>query len=86
MQIGCPSCNETGCDECNNEGWILIKECPQGMVGREVMNFIELADFAKNGAFPVTGGTLEQSQSFLLACRFLWNEDSQAESQQWDKK
>tara|TARA_R100000152_G_C6781949_1_gene217713 strand:- start:3322 stop:3471 length:150 start_codon:yes stop_codon:yes gene_type:complete len=47
--------------------------------------FIELADYAKNGAFPIMGGVLEQSQSFLSACQFLWSEDSKAESQKWGK-
>ena len=50
------------------------------------MSFIELADYAKNGLFPVSGGALEQSQSFLAACRFLWSEDNRAEMQQMDKK
>lgn len=50
------------------------------------MNFIELADFAKDGAFPVAGGTLDQSQSFLVACRYLFNEDAKAESQKYKEK
>ena len=86
MQIACPTCDEAGCEECENEGWIKITECPRNLVGRETMDFIELADFAKKGSFPVTGGTLEQSQSFLIACRILWAEDSQAEQQQWSKQ
>jgi len=50
------------------------------------MSFIELADFAKKGSFPIVGGTLDQSQSFLAASRFFWSEEANAESQQWDKK
>ena len=86
MQIACPSCDEKGCDECDYEGWLKITNCPQQEVSRDVMDFLELADFAKQGAFPIEGGTLKQSQSFLSACRFLWSEDAQAEAQQWSDK
>jgi len=48
------------------------------------MDFIQLADFAKQGMLPVPGGTLSQTQSFLTACRFLWSEENQAESQKWE--
>jgi len=49
------------------------------------MEFIELADFAKEGSFPVAGGTLDQAQSFLIACRYLFSEDSRAENQKYGK-
>lgn len=86
LQIACPTCDEHGCSECDEEGWIRITQCPKTIVDREIMSFIELADYAKNGLFPVSGGALEQSQSFLAACRFLWSEDNRAEMQQMDKK
>lgn len=86
MQIACPTCDGIGCDVCGVEGWVKITECPRKIVDRDTMNFIELADFAKDGAFPVAGGTLDQSQSFLVACRYLFNEDAKAESQKYKEK
>jgi len=85
MQIACPTCDEAGCQECDGEGWVQITECPRSMVCRETMEFIELADFAKEGSFPVAGGTLDQAQSFLIACRYLFSEDSRAENQKYGK-
>jgi hypothetical protein len=65
---------------------LQITECPQRIIDVETHGFIELADYAKKGLFPVNGGALDQAQSFLAACRFLWSEDDKAEMQIMDKK
>jgi len=85
LQIACPSCDEKGCEFCDNEGWLKITQCPQSEFEVNMMEFLELADFAKQGSFPIIGGTLDQSKSFLTACRFLWSEEAKAENQEWSK-
>lgn len=37
----------------------------------EAFEVCELSDFAKDGAWPVGGGTLDQSDSFLTAHRLI---------------
>lgn len=51
-----------------------------------MFNFLELADFAKKGVMPSTGGALDQTKSFVNACRFLWAEESRAEQEAWKGK
>jgi len=42
----------------------------------DVWDAVLFAEHARHGAFPVTGGTLDQAKVFLEACRFIWNEEA----------
>jgi len=82
-RIACPLCNEAGCDECDNEGHFEIVGCPQRAIDRDVIDFLTYADFAKQGTFPVAGGTLDQSSWFLQATQFLLAEERKVEAESW---
>jgi hypothetical protein len=57
-------------------GVAQITSCPSAMVTPDIWEVIEFARDARRGAWPVSGGTLEQSQSFLLAARQIWAEEA----------
>lgn len=46
---------------------------------------IRFAEFASRGAWPVTGGVLDQSQWFLDAERFIHNEQNSTKAEQLHK-
>lgn len=46
------------------------------MVDNETWNAVRLAEFAKRGSWPVPGGTLDQTESFMDAASAVWNESS----------
>jgi len=48
---------------------VLATSCPKRMLTAEVFAFIDLADWADEKYLPVTGGVLDQTESFLSALR-----------------
>lgn len=73
VEIECPDCRGQGCDGCN-EGMLQIRGCPNRFCS-SVVPAVELIDMFGKGLPPVSGGTLDQSVSFLEAARFLTNEE-----------
>lgn len=71
--IECPSCGGMGCKHCDNDGSFDLTECPQ-IRTRETFDFVELADVYEKGLPPRIGGSLDQAQWFVSACRFFWSE------------
>lgn len=59
--------------------------CPQKFVGGEIIDFLEYADHAKRGCYPVAGGSLDQTHWFLAASNFLANEERRVENESWKK-
>ena len=43
---------------------------------------LQLADFAKKGNWPVAGGMLDQTKSFIDVAQFIWNEQAHWEAEQ----
>lgn len=76
--IACPVCNETGCDKCDQSGRFTLESCPNRFIGNEMHEVIQMADDYKAGHSPIVGGVLDQSASFIAACRFLASEDNRA--------
>lgn len=74
--LECPICNGRGdCDECDDGQWGLTG-CPARFVDEEIQRAMWLARFAKDGTWPVAGGTLDQTQWFLDFCGFYWAEQA----------
>lgn len=55
-------------------GRVTISGCPNEYC-REVAPFTKLADLFEKGIPPIAGGALDQSASFLEACRILRSEE-----------
>lgn len=60
---------------------LRITRCPKDEITDSVAHLLELVDWAKDGHFPVAGGVLDQSQSFLYACRYLWAQEFKIEKE-----
>lgn len=64
----CPVCKDgaaaVNCKRCDGYGKVKITTCPQKCVSRTVWDAFDLADHAVNGAWPISGGVLDQSVSF----------------------
>lgn len=73
--LDCPNCGGSakGCDHCEY-GRIRITRCPLLEVTDDVWDVMDMADFYEKGLPPVSGGTLDQSYSFIQACKFIWSE------------
>lgn len=74
-RVACPHCEEKGCDDCGNRGYIQLTSCPQRATG-DAHAVIEAASLYEKGLPLVTGGQLDQPSWFLHACRFLWGEQA----------
>ncbi len=73
--IDCPLCGGNGaaCDQCEG-GRLRITQCPK----REVLTaypgigtFVDMVNLFDQGAMPVSGGVLDQCDSFLVARQYL---------------
>lgn len=83
----CPGCNglpfrgRLDCGMCKGAGDVKITRCPKMEVEPGMWEFVRLADWAKDGSFPAAGGTMDQSASFMDACRYLWARESEIEAE-----
>ncbi len=84
LQIECPSCGEVGCEDCEQSGYFTLKECPRKFVG-SMVEAINIATFAERGCFPVDGGLLNQSCSFLELVAVLENETIRLANEQTER-
>jgi hypothetical protein len=78
LLIDCQFCGgkDDKCKHCGGWGHQRITQCPRKLITPDIWRLLQLAEFAEKGAFPVSGGVLEQSDSFLSACRSVWQEVS----------
>ncbi len=72
--MSCPACNDTGCDECKQNGRIEIVGCPLEYVTDNVWEVIRFAELYKKGLPPVHGGALDQAYCFIRAAEFIFSE------------
>ena len=72
----CTTCGgkDEKCKTCGGWGHIKITGCPKEEIDNPTLRLIELAEFAEKGAFPVSGGVLDQSAGFMRGARMVWNE------------
>lgn len=73
----CKGRDSKGCPNCKGAGREDIEQCPLMLVTDDVWQLIELADLMEKGLPPVSGGALEQANSFIEACRLVWTEQRQ---------
>ena len=73
-------CDGGGCDACGERG-VFEVECPRQYIDAGMRLTLELSTFAEKGSWPVAGGVLDQSHSFVSACRFI-----DGERQVWKAK
>ena len=61
----CPSCEESGCDECNQRGYFELIGCPKDFVGHRISSAVNLAGWASKGIMPEAGGVYDQDSWFV---------------------
>jgi hypothetical protein len=73
----CVTCNgsDEHCPTCDGWGWVKAS-CPRDSVTGETSRILKYADFAEKGHWPIDGGVLDQSNTFVNACWFIWAEES----------
>jgi len=69
--IQCGQCDGAGCDSCGEVGRHIVKSCPRKLIDGEMWSMIGDFSISNDGLWPVAGGTLDQTQSFLNA-RAIW--------------
>jgi len=81
VSIACSSCNEAGCDECGQSGYVELTGCPKEMIDRGLLRAIRMADLMKQGLPPVAGGVLDQSAWFVSFYECFKSESNRAEAE-----
>ena len=61
------------CPECNGAGVEMVRVCPRTVMTGDIMTLIEDAALARQGAWPMPGGTLDQVQSLRDGVRVCWD-------------
>lgn len=85
VSIACQSCNEAGCDDCGQTGYIELTSCPKRMVDRGTLQAIRMADLMKEGLPPVAGGVLDQSAWFVNFYEVFRSEQNRAEAEAYKR-
>ena len=81
VEIACPTCNETGCNDCGESGYVKITDCPKRCIEPSLLRAIRLADLMKQGLPPVAGGVLDQSAWFISFYEAFRSENNWAEAE-----
>lgn len=73
----CTRCagDDDNCPVCKGWGRERLTTCPKEIVAVSTWRLLQFTDFAERGAWPLTGGVLDQTQSFADACQIAWRED-----------
>lgn len=59
-----------------------ITRCPKMEISSDVISFLHFSDLARDHSLlPVSGGVLDQSDSFMQACRTFWALEKQFENE-----
>ena len=83
IEIECPRCNGEGCEECKN-GLFEIDGCPNSFCS-SVVRSLTMFDLFEKGLPPVTGGVLDQSNSFIEAAQFFESEERRVKNERIDR-
>jgi len=70
----CPTCDAMGCELCH-DGKVRITQCPRQCVDASTWAMVGDIAMAKRGFLPVSGGTLDQTESFCAAWMFWMAEE-----------
>ena len=82
--IECPVCGGGGCDQCS-DGKFRIEQCPRDMMGSRFVRLVNLAAVCGGGDWPVAGGLLDQSASFLALKQRLDSEINQIDHEELER-
>jgi len=80
LEIECPQCRGSGCDECEDRGVFQIDGCPNTYC-QSIAVFPRYADLFEKGLPPVAGGALDQAAWFLEAVQILSSDESEMRAQ-----
>jgi hypothetical protein len=80
-EIECPDCNERGCSECEQQGYIQLTSCPKEFVGREISGLATYADLFWKGLPPIAGGVLDQSNWFIEASQVMAQKEARLKAE-----
>lgn len=83
--VACPTCDETGCEACDHQGYFYLRQCPKQQIDSELYGMTRLASFLEKGIPPIAGGSLEQSAWFMDFAATLQLEMKLAEAEIWRK-
>lgn len=72
--------DDPDCATCSGRGEVEYKSCPQAEITPDIWRFFKLKGFAEKGAWPVAGGTLDQTQIFLDAVEYARSEEAAAKA------
>jgi len=85
-------CEETGkgpggtdCETCGGRGYVEIEGCPRQVIGWEMTQAINLANYASKGLMPVAGGVMEQSAWFLEMLSTLESDQNKIDSERAER-
>jgi hypothetical protein len=85
VEINCPSCNGSGCEQCNN-GRFQVKGCPKQEIDATTLQTLEFSEWIEKGFLPSEGGLLNQSASLMAHCKAYGNEVNRIEAERWTKQ
>lgn len=60
MQLACPICDRSGCEECNGSGWFDLDVCPVEYCGEETLEVLQASRYLKKGILPEPGNLSDQ--------------------------
>ncbi len=82
-ELECVRCggDKDDCPECKGTGIFTVTQCPLDEVDADVFDLIDDAELFEKGLPPVAGGTLDQCDWFVDACKFIWAELARHESE-----
>lgn len=65
--------DQSGCVGCGGRGRFEVS-CPMRFVEGCTWELLQMASFWKQGLPPAAGGFLEQTESVIRGCEFVWGE------------
>lgn len=85
IEIACPECSRNGCNSCDGLGYFRLTSCPIAFAG-DALRVVRFAWLARNGAWPIAGGALDQCKSFVDATTQIWREIDLYEDQARERR
>lgn len=73
-EFACVACNGRGCEACNDTGVWRVNHCPYDLIDDDTRATMEAVDLARDGLWPVAGGSQDQSAWFADAFRYIGHE------------
>jgi len=80
--LACVACEGRAedCGTCDGKGIWELSQCPKKFIDSEIWEAIRFAEFAERGAWPISGGVLDQCQWFVDAEGFISSERARSKA------